>query len=848
MFRSSRCTALALSHARHASPPLLRFLSVSPKKKLLRMSARALADASSAPSILPYSPVPARARARADAAAGSAAAAGTASDGVVAQQKTLRPITIALVGRPNVGKSSLFNRLSRSRLAIVNGEPGTTRDWKEAPGRLGELVFTVLDTGGLEGRARGAVGGVRSNGAALEEKMLLHTERAVAGADVVLFIIDGRTGVSPDDERFARWIKARRPTGGIILVANKAEGMSTRLDADGFEAWPRIVDGCYALGLGAPVPVSAEHAEGLGELYAAIEPFAIVNDAAGQTPSVALIGGSVHAGAAGGRAGLVRNSSSSSSGDRTAESTRSLLKPSVRARLARYDAGVIELAIVGRPNVGKSTLVNQLLGEERQLTGSTPGLTRDAVGVALPLSATRSVRIVDTAGMRRAGAWDLSTPIEGLAVGQAQRALALANVVALVVDGSGGDARGLTDERISFYAGGVGGGTLAGEGLSAGPGLSENLRLGGGRIGAAVFTESRGNRDRAVLNAAADGAAAAARAAVATSSSPVVPQRVGDSAPRATRVASLDSTPYGLTRQDLSIASQVLEEGRALVVVLNKVDAVGADVAAEVARVVRGQIDALPQGRGAELIPVSALRGGGIATLLPAIARSYERWNMRITTAALNSWLTRVVRVHPPPSIPRSLRRDGGRERGATTDGDAFRSAPIAVRLKYVTQVTSRPPTFAVFTNVARGFPEGYRRFLINALREDFALGGVPVRLVVRARLNPFKGARTRSGADAGPLGKGVVRRTLRLAPRAPFSQRARDGAGASDATVTGEGVGRGRVLGPVGTLSGGNSQTRPPPPRHSPDLARKARSAKLGGGSLFKFSRKQKREIAGRE
>lgn len=280
-------------------------------------------------------------------------------------RKTLKPITIALCGRPNVGKSSLFNRLVRSRLAIVNDEPGTTRDWREAEGQLGELRFTVLDTGGLDGgggrRMRGEGAGTPPSTAAnVEAKMLAHTERAIAGADVVLYVVDARRGVSSEDERFARWVKARRPLGGVHLVANKAEGLVGRAGPNGDERWDALVASCYSLGFGAPVPVSAEHGEGLGALYELAEPYAIVRgadtvtDAAAASslelpPLIALHGTSS------GAAGVSASALALPVGP--AKRVRA-----VEARLARASAGVIHLAIVGRPNVGKSTLVNQLLG------------------------------------------------------------------------------------------------------------------------------------------------------------------------------------------------------------------------------------------------------------------------------------------------------------------------------------------------------------------------------------------------------------------------------------------------------------------------------------------------------
>ena len=736
-----------------------------------------------------------------------------------AARKVLRPITVALVGRPNVGKSSLFNRLVKARLAIVNAQPGTTRDWKEAPGALGELVLTVLDTGGLEGETRRAAAVAAAARGAIETKMLAHTERAVRGADVVLFVVDARAGVDADDERYARWLKARRPNGGIILVANKTEGHFTRLGPDGGGAWEGVIASCYALGFGEPVPMSAEHGEGLGGLYAALEPYAIVEQAPGppSAPSTATA-------APARRARLVAASSEGVDGDSSLlvaaststpppapTSTTPKLKPSVAARIARTEAGIISLAIVGRPNAGKSTLVNQLLGEERVLTGPTAGLTRDSVTVTLPLDERRSVRLVDTAGLRRAGAWDLTTPLEGLAAGQSRKAIAMANVVALVVDASAGAAEGLTEEAITFFS-------------SNGKG----------------WKKDKGPDTPADATRTPDGVAQLARAA----------------AGGGTAAASLTSAPAGpLTKQDLAIAAQVLEEGRALVVILNKVDVGGGDAAAAAARGARAQVDALPQGRGAELVPVCALRGGGIERLLPAVARTYDRWSARVPTAPLNAWLARTLRLHPPPALARASVKQG--------DKWAPRSRPL--RIKYVSQVNARPPTFAAFCNASRGFPEGYKKFLVGALRDAFDLGGVPVRLLIRARANPFKGGSMLGGAGArsaarGGMGGRQGSFAAKVKPTTPSSARSGSGTGTktngrfSKASARGrEGrasaarakaqaaaaVPAPRVIGPMV----GAARAKPAP-RFSPAVAREARAAALPGGSLKRFSRKEKRAV----
>lgn len=435
---------------------------------------------------------------------------------------------VAILGRPNVGKSTLFNRLVGRRLALVDNTPGVTRDRREGQGRIADLTFKVVDTAGLEDAAPGSLAG----------RMQTQTERALADADVALLVIDAREGVTEADRHFADWL--RRSGKPVVLLANKAEGR-TGLPAIG-EA--------YRLGLGDPVPVSAEHGEGLAELYDRLAPF---------SPS-----------------------------DETGAAAE---KP-------------LQLAIVGRPNVGKSTLVNRLIGEDRMLTGPEAGITRDAIAVDWIWSGRR-LRLVDTAGLRRKPR--VEGKLEQLSVGDALRSIRFAEAVVLVTDAL-----------------------------------------------------------------------------------------------------------QPLERQDLTIARLVEEEGRALVLALNKWDAV--EEPAALLKSLRARIStSLPQLHGVAMIPVSALTGFGLDKLMRAISAAGETWNRRITTGDLNRWLEGMQQKHPPPLVT-------GRR----------------LRLRYITQVNTRPPTFALFASKPSELPDSYRRYLVNALRRDFDLPGTPIRMMLRKGKNPY--------------------------------------------------------------------------------------------------------------
>jgi GTP-binding protein len=277
--------------------------------------------------------------------------------------------TIAIIGRPNVGKSTLFNRLVGQKLALVDNEPGVTRDRREGAGRLGDLEFTVIDTAGLDEGAKGS----------LTARMQEQTETAIKLADALMFVIDARAGLTPNDRAFADF--ARRANKPVVLIANKSEGKQGETGA--MEA--------YALGLGEPIQVSAEHGEGMSDLYDALR---------------ALWPEPVEAGEA-------------LDGDDVIETDEELAKRPIR------------VAVVGRPNAGKSTLINRLLGEERLLTSAEAGTTRDSISVEVDWNG-RKFRVFDTAGLRRRSR--IGEKLEKLSVADALRAVRFAEVVVLMMD------------------------------------------------------------------------------------------------------------------------------------------------------------------------------------------------------------------------------------------------------------------------------------------------------------------------------------------------------------------------------------------------------------------------------
>lgn len=471
--------------------------------------------------------------------------------------------TLAIVGRPNVGKSTLFNRLAKKRLAIIDDTPGVTRDWREADGYLLDEKICIIDTAGLED----------SFDDSIEGRMRRQTEEGIARSDAVLFMIDGRAGVTPLDEHFASWL--RRQKKPVVLVVNKCESDKSSMTG---------LAEAYKLGLGQPIPISSSHGYGVEELYNAFKPHfhlgeETVEEQDDAIPDLADID-------------LLE-------GDESFD---------FAALDIKYDdEKPIKIAIVGRPNVGKSTLVNALLDDNRVMTGPEAGITRDAIAVDWVFQ-DRKIKLVDTAGMRRKS--KINHNIEKMAVDDSLRAIRLAQVVILVID-------------------------------------AENI----------------------------------------------------------------------LDKQDLQIADHILKEGRALIIAINKWDLIkGQEAKKETLELINYKLEtSLGQVKNIPSISISALNNRNLGFLMQSILDTYALWNKRVPTAKMNRWLAARESQHPAPLY----------------EGKSN-------RLKYITQINIRPPTFSVWVSRPKELPETYKRYLMNALREDFGLKGIVIRLLVRTSKNPF--------------------------------------------------------------------------------------------------------------
>ena len=461
---------------------------------------------------------------------------------------------VTIIGRPNVGKSTLFNRLIGRRHALVDDTPGVTRDRRQGEAKISNFQFTIFDTAGLGSNDK----------ALLTKRMRYQTEVAVEEADIVILMVDAKMGITPDDMDLCRWL--RRKKSDIILVANKCE--SNASESGILEA--------FNLGLGEPVVISAEHGLGMANLYAAL-----------RLKEQKLIEKEKN--------GLSQAETQNEIGEASDE-------------LGNFSVGkeseILRLAIVGRPNVGKSTLINALLGQNRVLTGPEAGITRDSIQIEWQWK-KRTLHLFDTAGLRRKSR--VAGKLEKASGDDTWRAVRFAHVVVLVVDAS-----------------------------------------------------------------------------------------------------------MMLERQDLNIARLVIEEGRSLLIAVNKWDLIR-DKGKAVKELERRVKTSLPQVKDIPHVPISALEKTNLDILIERSFTVYDVWNQRVPTAKLNRWFEAIVQRHPPPLVQ-------GRR----------------LKLRYITQIKTRPPSFVCFCNQPDQVPESYKRYVINELRKQFTLPGVPIRLLMKTSQNPF--------------------------------------------------------------------------------------------------------------
>ena len=484
---------------------------------------------------------------------------------------------IAILGRPNVGKSTLFNRLVGKRLALVDDQPGVTRDRRYGDAALADLRFRLIDTAGMEEAAPSA----------LATRMFEQTKAAMAEADVLLFVIDSREGITPMDRHFAQLLRASGKP--MVLIANKAE--STRVNAAG---------DIYSLGFPEIVLLSAEHGEGMGDLYDVLrekfESGGFEDSGTNQTEKK-------------------RTKKPKQAPKVTAESPFEPSENPYELDLTELDEDTplpvntkpINLVVLGRPNAGKSTLINGVLNEDRLLVGPEAGITRDAIAIPFNYHGTNFL-LHDTAGMRRRA--NVQGKIEKLAVNDSIRALTFAEVVVMLIDAT---------------------------------------------------------------------------------------------AP--------------MEKQDATLAALIEREGRACVLGLNKWDLIPQNARKEMLEEIDYMLGKqLAQMAGITVVPVSAIKKTGLDALMNACITARQIWEKRVPTAGLNKWLETIIAHHSPPLV-----------RGRR------------LKIKYITQVKARPPTFHLFCNMAEEFPGSYLKYLTANLRESFGLSGTPIRLILKESNNPFE-------------------------------------------------------------------------------------------------------------
>lgn len=461
---------------------------------------------------------------------------------------------VAIIGRPNVGKSTLFNRLTGRRTALVSDMPGLTRDRREEAAHIGGHEVLLVDTAGLE----------ESHSGTIQARMRAQSEAAIAAADTIIFVIDSRAGITPADKAFAGIVRASGKP--VVLVANKCEG---RAGSDGFYE-------AFELGFGDPLPISAEHGEGIGDLEAEVLRTLGLK---WKRPARARI------------KGRDDEPGQTETGPEGVSEEPGPTRP-------------IRVAIVGRPNAGKSTLVNAILGEERMITGPEPGLTRDSIATDLEWKGQR-FRLFDTAGLRRKAR--ITEVAEKLSASDSVRAIRFAEVIVLLIDAE-----------------------------------------------------------------------------------------------------------HPFEQQDLTIGNMAIEEGRAIVIAVNKWDLVE-DKQQRLKDLRETVEETFADAQGVALVTVSALSGRNVDKLMAAIVKAHEIWNRRVSTAALNRWLQEAMSRHAPPA-----------------------SKGRRIKVRFATQPSARPPTFVAFCSQPGGLPKSYTRYLINSLRQAFDLPGTPIRFNLRKGENPY--------------------------------------------------------------------------------------------------------------